>query len=45
MTAYMRELNPEEMAKVSGGISWDEFWEGVKEFFSPPEHMEEVIWP
>lgn len=45
MTANVRELNIEEMETVNGGLSWDEFWDGVKEFFSPPKHMEEVMWP
>lgn len=40
-----KSLNLEEMEPVNGGLSWDEFWEGVKEFFRPPEHMEEDMWP
>ena len=39
------ELSLDEMEQVNGGLSRDDFREGVKEFFSPPEHMEEVMWP
>ena len=44
-TMNLRELNPEELNSVSGGLSWDDFWEGVKEFFAPPKHAELVMWP
>ena len=29
-TMNLRELNPEELNSVSGGLSWDDFREGVR---------------
>ncbi len=39
------ELNLEELEKANGGFGWDDFWEGVKEFFKPPKQAKEVLWP
>ena len=39
------ELNLEELEKANGEFGWDDFWEGVKEFFKPPKQAKEVLWP